>query len=118
VFSSSLAQQISECLTERDFLCLRDLYKRIKEIISQDNAEKVFDLQNTNQLLDLHLYIDEMFEACLTDNHLTDRIFRESYAKKHDSLQPAFNPSQSAMEQLNTSYSERLQKAIGQGTTE
>jgi len=59
-------------LDESDFICVRDLYKKIKEILSRENTERTFDFLDTNQLLELHDYIDECFEMILTDNKFTD----------------------------------------------
>lgn len=56
---------------------MRDLYKKIKEILSQPNTERNFDITDT-QLLELHDFIDETFELLLTDNDLTERIFNDA----------------------------------------
>jgi hypothetical protein len=62
-------------------MSVRDLYKKIKEILSQPNTERMFDITDT-QLLELHDSIDEKFEWLLTDNELTDRIFNDATAIK------------------------------------
>lgn len=68
MFEPNLVQMVSSELREEDFGCVRDLYKRIKEIMTCENAERVFGLQDTAQLLEIHEYLDEMFEIVLTDN--------------------------------------------------
>lgn len=60
-------------------MCVRDLYKKIKEILSQPNTERIFDITDT-QLLDLHDSIDEKFEVLLTNNPYTDHIFNDATA--------------------------------------
>jgi hypothetical protein len=45
--------EINDYLEEKDFMCVRDLYKKVKEILSQPNTERIFDITDT-QLLDLH----------------------------------------------------------------
>ena len=45
--------EINDYLEEKDFMCVRDLYKKVKEILSQQNTERIFDITDT-QLLDLH----------------------------------------------------------------
>ena len=72
MFGPGIAQQICEHLEEKDFMSVRDLYKKIKEVLSQENTERIFCLTDTNQLLELHDYIDEKFELLLTDNSVTD----------------------------------------------
>jgi hypothetical protein len=62
-------------------MCVRDLYKKIKEILSQPNTERLFDITDT-QLLDLHKSIDEKFEVLLTDNPYTDHIFNDATAQR------------------------------------
>ena len=62
-------------------MCVRDLYKKIKEILSQPNTERLFDITDT-QLLDLHESIDEKFELLLTHNPYTDHIFNDATAIK------------------------------------
>ena len=47
MFEPSMAQMVAQQLTEDDFTCVRDLYKRIKEILSCENAERVFGLADT-----------------------------------------------------------------------
>jgi hypothetical protein len=48
LFGQSLASQISEYLVESDFICVRDLYKKIKEILSCENTERQFGFTDTN----------------------------------------------------------------------
>lgn len=62
-------------------MCVRDLYKKIKEILSQPNTERIFDITDT-QLLELHESIDEKFEMVLTNNPLTESIFNDATAAK------------------------------------
>jgi len=45
--------EINDYLEEKDFMCVRDLYKKVKEILSYPNTERIFDITDT-QLLDLH----------------------------------------------------------------
>lgn len=63
-------------------MSVRDLYKKIKEILSQENTERTFCLADTNQLLELHDYIDEKFELFLTDNTVTDQIFADAIKRR------------------------------------
>ena len=58
-------------------MCVRDLYLKIKQLLSQPNTERVFDITDT-QLLDLHKSIDEKFEVLLTHNPVTDHIFNDA----------------------------------------
>lgn len=60
-------------------MCVRDLYRKIKELLSQPNTERVFDITDT-QLLALHQSIDEKFEILLTNNLMTDQIFNDATA--------------------------------------
>ena len=53
---------------------MRDLYKKVKEALSQPNTERIFDITDS-QLLELHDSIDEMFELVLTNNDFTDHAF-------------------------------------------
>lgn len=71
-FGQNIAQKMCELLEEKDFQSVRDLYKKIKELLSQENTERIFGLSDTNQLLEVHDYIDETFEILLTDNVITD----------------------------------------------
>lgn len=73
--------EINDYLEEKDFMCVRDLYKKIKEILSQPNTERMFDITDT-QLLDLHESIDEKFEVLLTHNPYTDHIFNDATAAR------------------------------------
>ena len=82
MFEPNMAQVVAQQLTEDDFNCVRDLYKRIKEIMSCDNAERVFGLADTAQLLEVHEFLDEMYEIILTDNHVSRSIFTEANRKK------------------------------------
>lgn len=77
---SSLSK-INDFLDEQDFISIRDLYKKIKQILTQPNTERLFDITDT-QLLDLHDSIDEKFELLLTDNELTNRIFNDATSQK------------------------------------
>ena len=81
-FGQNIAQKMCELLEEKDFQSVRDLYKKIKELLSQENTERIFGLSDTNQLLEVHDYIDETFEILLTDNVITDQIFKDAYKKK------------------------------------
>ena len=81
-FNQNLASQVCEYLEDRDFMCVRDLYKKIKEILSQDNAERIFGFNDTNQLLDLHDYLDQQFDLVLTDNQFTDDVFKDATKKR------------------------------------
>ena len=60
-------------------MCVRDLYKKIKEILTQPNTERTFDITDT-QLLELHDSIDEKFELLLTHNFYTDLVFNDATA--------------------------------------
>lgn len=82
LFGPGIAQQICDHLEEVDFMSVRDLYKKIKQVLSQENTERVFNLADTNQLLELHDYIDEKFELLLTDNTVTDQIFADATKRK------------------------------------
>ncbi len=77
---SSLSK-LNDFLEESDFISVRDLYKKIKEILAQPNTERIFDITDS-QLLELHDSIDEKFELLLTDNDLTDRIFNDATTQK------------------------------------
>jgi hypothetical protein len=46
--------EINESLEECDFMSVRDLYRKVKMVLSQDNSERVFGLKDTKLLLDLH----------------------------------------------------------------
>lgn len=81
-FGANIASLISEYLEEKDFSCVRDLYKRIKEILSQENTERIFGFSDTNQLLELHDFLDELFERVLTDNEFTTQIFKDATKKR------------------------------------
>ena len=63
-------------------MSVRDLYKKIKEILSQENTERIFGLVDTNQLLELHDYLDEKFELLLTDNNHTDQLFKDAFKRR------------------------------------
>jgi hypothetical protein len=54
-------------------LSVRDLYQKIKSILSQENAERMFGITDS-ELLDLHDLIDRRFEQMVTDTHETDEI--------------------------------------------
>jgi len=62
-------------LEERDLVSCRDLYQKLKKILSQDNAERLFGITDT-QLLNLHEILDKRFELMVTDNTETDDIFK------------------------------------------
>lgn len=62
-------------------MCVRDLYKKIKEILSQPNTERIFDISDT-ELLSLHSSIDEKFEIVLTDNPVTEMAFNDATAMR------------------------------------
>jgi hypothetical protein len=63
-------------------MCVRDLYKKIKEVLSQPNTERIFGFTDTNQLLETHDFLDELFELALTDNAITDKVFKDAQLKK------------------------------------
>lgn len=63
-------------------MSVRDLYKKIKEILSQENTERIFGLVDTNQLLELHDFLDEKFELLLTDNKHSDQIFKDAFRRR------------------------------------
>ena len=52
---------MNEYLEDSDLMSVRDLYKKIKEVLSQENTERIFQITDT-QLLDLHEQIDQKFE--------------------------------------------------------
>jgi len=62
-------------LEESDLVSCRDLYRKLKQILSQDNAERLFGITDT-QLLNLHETLDRRFELMVTDNTETDEIFK------------------------------------------
>lgn len=68
-------------LDESDFISVRDLYKKIKEVLSQPNTERKFDITD-NQLLELHDFLDEAFEMLLTNNDVTEKVFNDATANK------------------------------------
>lgn len=68
-------------LQESDLISVRDLYKRIKEILCQENTERIFKITDS-QLLKLHSDIDAMFESMLTDNPETDDLFNRATQEK------------------------------------
>lgn len=39
--------KINDMLEERDLMSVRDLYKKIKHILSQENAERIFGITDT-----------------------------------------------------------------------
>ena len=82
LFGQNLAPTLSEYLEESDFLCVRDLYKKIKEVLSQENTERTFGFKDTNQLLEIHDYLDEQFDLALTDNLVTDQIFADATKRR------------------------------------
>lgn len=63
-------------------MSVRDLYKKIKEILSRENTERIFGFSDTNQLLELHDFLDDTFELLLTDNVVTDQIFKDATKKR------------------------------------
>ena len=65
--------KINDLLTEKDMLSVRDLYQKIKSILSQENAERMFGITDS-ELLDLHDLIDRRFQQMVTDTHETDEI--------------------------------------------
>ena len=80
--------QMNEYLEESDLMSVRDLYKKIKEVLSQENTERIFKITDT-QLLDLHEQIDRKFEAMLTDNLETDEIFNRATVEKTSRKMPS-----------------------------
>ena len=78
---------MNEYLEESDLMSVRDLYKKIKEVLSQENTERLFKITDT-QLLDLHEQIDRKFEAMLTDNLETDEIFNRATIEKTQRRMP------------------------------
>jgi hypothetical protein len=62
-------------------ISVRDLYRRIKEILSQDNTERTFRITD-DQLLRLHSDIDAKFEQMITDNAETDDVFNKATAER------------------------------------
>lgn len=72
---------MNDYLEESDLMSVRDLYKKIKEVLSQENTERIFKITDT-QLLKLHEQIDRKFEAMLTDNLETDEIFNRATIEK------------------------------------
>lgn len=81
LFESIAQSNFTDLITEQDLISVRDLYKRIKEILSQENTERIFKITD-NQLLKLHADIDAKFEQMLTDNHETDDVFNRATAEK------------------------------------
>ena len=79
---------MNEYLEESDLMSVRDLYKKIKEVLSQENTERIFKITDT-QLLDLHEQIDQKFEAMLTDNLETDEIFNRATVEKTSRKMPS-----------------------------
>ena len=62
-------------LEESDLISCRDLYRKLKHILSQENAERLFGITDT-QLLNIHDTLDRRFELMVTDNPETDEIFK------------------------------------------
>jgi hypothetical protein len=62
-------------LEEKDLLCVRDLYKKLKTILSQENAERIFGITD-GQLLALHKTLDRRFEKMISDNLETDELMK------------------------------------------
>ena len=48
IFGQHIAQKVCEHLDESDFMSVRDLYKKIKELLSQENTERIYELTDTN----------------------------------------------------------------------
>jgi hypothetical protein len=61
---------------------VRDLYKKVKLVLSQENSERIFGLKDTKLLLDLHSNIDKKFDAMLTNNLETDQLFMRANMDK------------------------------------
>ena len=45
LFSS--LNKINDYLEESDFISVRDLYKKVKEVLTQPNTERLFDITDT-----------------------------------------------------------------------
>lgn len=61
LFESLSQGSFSDMIQETDLISVRDLYKRIKEILSQNSTERIFRITD-DQLLKLHSDIDAKFE--------------------------------------------------------
>ena len=70
IFDNEVTHQISLQLQEADFACTRDLFKKLKEIVCAEDADKTLSLYSDG-LIELSDYIDEVFELVLTDNALS-----------------------------------------------
>ena len=66
---------IYDFFTEKDLSSVRDLYRKIKEVLSQDNCERLFNITDA-ELLNLHEVLDKKFELIITDNLETDEVFK------------------------------------------
>ena len=74
---------INDMLEESDLTSCRDLYLKIKHILSQENAERLFGITDT-QLLQLHQTLDKRFELMVTDNGETDEFFKVKKQKVYE----------------------------------
>lgn len=72
---------LEDMVTEEDATCLRDLYTKLKEIFS-NNPEYIFDI-DYQQTRDIHYLLDKTYEELLTDNSVTDNIFKEAQTKSY-----------------------------------
>lgn len=72
---------LEDMIREEDATCLRSLYTRLKEIFS-DSPEYRFDLDD-NQTKEIHLLLDKTYNDLLTDNALTDDIFKEAQTRNY-----------------------------------
>ena len=73
-------------MEDKDLMSVRDLYKKIKTVLSQENTERLFQITD-QQLLYLHEQIDEQYEAILTDNLDTDFIFKSATSDRREKSQ-------------------------------
>ena len=67
---------IYDFFEEADLASVRDLYRKVKEVLSQDNCERLFNITDA-ELLNLHETLDKKFEMLVTDNYETNEIFKQ-----------------------------------------
>ncbi|CAI2359432.1 unnamed protein product [Moneuplotes crassus] len=71
---------LEDMISKEDASCLRSLYTRLKEIFCND-PEYRFELDD-QQIRDIHYLLDKTYEDLLTDNPITDEIFRQPYTNE------------------------------------
>lgn len=72
---------LQHCLAESDFLCVRDLYSKIKHVICDPaKDQKLKEFIDDDLLFEVCMMIDHTFEVFVTDNPVTTRLFSEMTA--------------------------------------